>query len=100
MHLQGFAHNIFHGHTLVERGKGILEDDLHLAPERFHFMAIVTGDVLAAVIDGATGGLKEFQDGFTRRCFPAAALSDQPQGLLAMNPEADSIDSVNLSYDF
>ena len=62
-------------------------------------MAIVTGDVLAAVADGATGGFKEFQDGFARRRFPTAALSNQSQCLFALNTQTDSIYRVNLSHD-
>src|SRR5882724_5171361 len=47
------------GHARVERGVGVLEDDLHVAPARAHLPVAQREDVLALELHRAAGGLDQ-----------------------------------------
>ena len=50
---QRLGHDFFHAHARVERGEGVLKDDLHVAAEAAELAAAGGEHVLAVEIDGA-----------------------------------------------
>ena len=50
---QGLADDLAHGHARIERGEGILKDDLHLAPAQPHGFVAQAGEIVAEPYDTA-----------------------------------------------
>src|SRR5262249_60562601 len=65
----------------IERGVGVLEDDLELAAEEAEPLLAGGAHVLALEEDGAVIGLDEAKDGAPRPRLAAAALADEAQGV-------------------
>ena len=65
----------------VERGVGVLEDHLHLAPQRPHLAPREPGDLTALEADRARARLEQLQDRAARRRLAAARLADQAERL-------------------
>src|SRR5262249_31330479 len=79
----------------VQRGVRILEDDLHLAPQRPERRAPQPTDVVALEDDLPRSGLEQPDDGAAERRFPAARLADQAERLALLHREADVVDRVD-----
>ena len=80
----------------VQRGVGVLEDDLHVAAQRTQVVAVHAPDVGALEPDLARAGLDQPQDAAAGRRLAAARFAHQAQGLALADVEADAVDGVNL----
>ena len=93
----GLADDAADGHAGVEAAHGILKDDLHLAAEFAHAVAVGAQDVFTLVVDAAGGGGDEAQDAAANGGFAAARLADQAQGFAGENVEADVVDGADVA---
>src|SRR5678816_3945501 len=82
-------------HARIERGVWVLEDDLHLAPQRLELGGRRVREVLAGEADLAGGRLLETQDEPANGGLSAAGFADQSQGLAGENVEADVLDGAH-----
>src|SRR5215207_2305437 len=83
------------GHARVERGVGVLEDDLHVAPKRGQLGAAERRHVLALEPHLARGRFDQAQDAAPGRRLAAARLADEPERLAGFELEADAVDGVH-----
>jgi len=84
-----------HRQPRIERGVGILEDDLHVAAQRAQRLAVEPRDLGALEPDLAGTGLDQPQDAAAGRRLAAARFAHQPQCFAGSNVEADAIDGVH-----
>src|SRR5208282_1677070 len=82
-------------HARVERAIGVLEDDLHLAPQGPHLLPREAEDVAAPEADGAGIGIDEAQHQPARGRFAAAALADECQRLSGREAEINTVDGLD-----
>ena len=93
--LQGLADDRPHGQARIERSVRVLEDDLHVAPQRAQRIAVHARDVGALEHHLAGGRLDQAQDAAAGRRFAAARLAHQPQGLALADVEAHAVDGMH-----
>jgi hypothetical protein len=79
----------------VERRVGILEDHLHLAPQRPHLAPAELRDVAPLEEDPSGGRFEELEDEAGSRRLAAAGLTDKANGLTGIDLEARILDGVN-----
>ena len=86
------------GHALarVERRLRILEDHLHLAPDRLQLAASGSGDVLSAEADRARGRVDQPHQRADQRRLAASGLADDAERLALVQCERDVVDGVDL----
>ena len=83
-------------HARVERGVGVLEDDLHVAARARAARRLPSArDVLALEPDLARGRLDQAQDAAPGRRLAAARLADEAERLAGCDLEADAVDRVH-----
>ena len=99
MDIQGFADDLADRHARVERRRGILKDDLHLAPVRQHLHS----DVLFAVIDRRSviddppaGGLVQADNGSSEGGLAAAGLADDAKRLAPVDEKGHRFDGLHI----
>ncbi len=83
MHPQRLADELADPLARVQRRVGVLEDHLHLPPQRPHLAPGEAGDLLAVEADRAGGRLDQLQDGPAERRLAAARLPDQAERFAA-----------------
>ena len=88
---QGGGNGLADGHTGVEGGEGVLENDLHLPAQAFHLLGVHRQHILALEEHLAAGGLMEAQDGAAHRGLAAAGLPHHTQSLAGVNGKADVV---------
>src|SRR5260221_5010481 len=93
---QRLANDITDIHARVERGIGILEDDLQLAAIGPHLGAGQLIDALAAHLDGAGRRIDQLENGLARRRLAATALANQAERLASFDREADAVNGKDL----
>ena len=86
---QSFLDRLADRQARVERRERILEDELHVAPERAHFALGDLSQIAPFEFDLAGVRLDEAYDEATRRRLAATALADQPQRLALVEREGD-----------
>ena len=79
----------------VERGIGVLEDDLQLAPHGAHAAAGERRDVLPVEDDAAVSQREEADEGAAEGRLAAAGFPDQAKCLALLNLEGDVVDSMD-----
>jgi hypothetical protein len=89
------ADDIAGGHAGIERGKRVLEHDLHRAPVRAQLRLAEMGDIEPVQADAAAGRLDETQDAARHRRFAAAGLADQPEGFSDAERKTDAIHGMH-----
>lgn len=89
---EGLGEDLADGHAGVERGVGVLKDDLHAAAEGAEMAGGGVGNVGAVEVDRAAGGLDEAKHHAGDGAFAAAGFADDAEGLSAMDGEADVLD--------
>ena len=85
------------GHARVEARLRVLEDHLHLRPQRPQRAALEPGDVAALELDRAGGRIVEPQDRAAGGGLAAAGLADEPERLALADLEADVVDRLDLA---
>ncbi len=79
----------------IERGIGVLEDDLQLAAQRAH-PCLAGGDDVLALEDYLAGiGLDEAEDGASSGRLAAAGLADKAEGLAVAHGEGDAVEGTH-----
>jgi len=81
VHQQALAHALADRHARVERGIRVLEDDLHVATQRFELAAVQLEHVLALEEHPAAGGRRQAQDGAAHGGLAAARFAHQAERL-------------------
>ena len=79
MDAERLADDIAGGHAGIERGKRILEHDLHRAAVGAQLALAEMGDVAPIEADVACGRLDQPQHTARHRRFTAAGFADQPE---------------------
>src|SRR5262249_35225300 len=92
MHAQRLADDVACTHAWIERGKRILEDDLHLPPVGTQIGLAEPGDVVPVERDPAAGRLDEPQDRAADGRFSTAGFADEAESLAGSDREAYPID--------
>ena len=90
----GFGDDVFDRHARIQARVRILEDDLHLAPERPHIARRERHEVTAVVHDASEGRLHEAEDETTERALATAALADESHRLAAPDSNRNAVDST------
>src|SRR5690348_1164702 len=98
MHRQTFADDLLHGHAWAEGAEGILEHDLHLAPQRAQRAAVEAVDGLAGEADAALAG-DEAEESEAQRRLARAALPDNAQRMALAQPEGDAVHRLHMIRD-
>lgn len=78
----------------VERGVGVLEDDLHLLAQGQSLFPVRREDVLSPVEQLSVAALEQTHDDIAHRALAAAALTHQTQRLAGIDVEADVVHRV------
>src|SRR5438270_379135 len=97
MNNQWFGHDFFHAHPRVERGEGVLEDDLHVAAEAAELTAAGCEHVLAVEGDGTGSGLYEAENHTSEGGLAAAGFANQSQRFALRDIERDAVDCADLA---
>src|SRR5215470_1292192 len=97
------ADQIEQGHARVERREWILEDHLHLAPDRAQLGLAERGEVDHRAVrqphgDLAAGRIDRSEDAPRRGGLAAAALTDQAQGLALVDVKVDAVDRAHVAH--
>src|SRR5438105_1721360 len=95
--LQRLADDVADPEARVQRGVGVLKDDLQLAAIGAHLAPRQLVDALAIDADLAGGRLDQFEDRLARGRLAAAAFADEAQGLALRDVERDTVDRMHLS---
>src|SRR5690606_40014766 len=91
MDAQALADDLAHAHAWAETAEGVLEDHLHLPPQRPHGLLRQPVQRFAAEADGALAA-KQPQDRHAEGGLAGAALADYAQGLALGQAEIDAVD--------
>ena len=95
MHPQRLGQDLAHGHARIERGVGILEDDLHVPAQPAQRILAEVGDFLALEAHGARRRVHQAQHQTSGGRLAAARLADQRQRLAAGDLEAHVFDGAH-----
>lgn len=97
MNHQRLGDDFFNPHARVERGEGVLKDDLHVTAEAAQVAGTRGKNVLAVEVDAAGRGLDQAEDHASEGGLAATGLADQTQGLAGMNVERHVIHRTHFS---
>ena len=92
---QRFTNDGFDRHARVERGEGVLKNDLHVTPHFAQRLRVHGGDVLAIESHLAIAGLDQAQDATARGGLAATGLAHHAQGFPGSNAEADAVHGMH-----
>ena len=96
VHQQRFGDSLAHGAAWVEAGKGVLEDDLHLATMLVHLAGFELGDVDAIEHDAPAGRLEQSDHEVGQGRLAASALTHDGQGLAFSDGKIDTVHGFDL----
>src|SRR5579862_6061380 len=82
-------------HRGIERGVGILEDDLHPTPKLTPVVLAQPRDLTALELDASLGGRDETEKGAAQRRLAAARLAHEPEHLAFAQLERDVVDGAH-----
>ena len=89
---QAFLDDLLHRQARVERRERVLEDHLHLRPERPHLGLRLRVEAVALPVDRAAVIVQQLQDGLAERRLAGAGLADDAERLAAPQLQADVVD--------
>src|SRR5688500_14378490 len=98
MYHQPFAHARPDWHARIERGEGVLEDDLQLPPQPLHLVALRGHDIHAFETHMPTRRRYEAQHGPAHGRLAAARLSHQAKRLTSADEEAHVVHRFHLGH--
>ena len=84
---QRLGDDVFNAEAGIERGEGVLKDDLHIAAEAAHFAGAGGEQIAVFEADVAGRGLDEAQDQSSERALARARLAHQSEGFAGVNVE-------------
>ena len=91
--------DVFDAEAGIERGEGILKDDLHIAAQAAHFAGAGGEQVAAFEADAARGGLDEAQEQASERALARARFADQAESFAGVNVERDIVDGAHFAAE-
>ena len=97
MNDQGFRDDLFDGEARVERGEGILKNDLQVAAQAAHFGAAGGEQVASIEPDAAGGGLDQAEDEASERAFARAGFADQAKRFAGMDVKRNAVDGADFA---
>ena len=97
---QRFGDDVFYSEARVERGEGILKDDLQVAAQAAYFGAARRKQIGVLETDAARGGLDQAEDEASQSAFAGAGFADETERLAGVDVERDIIDRADLAEDF
>ena len=83
MNDQRLGDDVFDAEAWIERGEGILKNDLHVAAQAAHFAAAGGQQIAAFEADAAGGGLDQAQNQASQRALAGAGFADQAESFAA-----------------
>ena len=91
--------DLAHGHTGLQRGEGILKDDLHLRAHIPHFL-VREGIHVLTVKQHLTAGLfaGQTQDGAAGGGLATAGLAHQTHGSTTLEVKGDAVHGLHMAY--
>ena len=92
---EGLADDRAHRHAGVQRRVGVLEDDLHVAPQVAQRALVEGGDVLVLEPHLARGGLDEAEDAAAGGGLAAARLAHEAERLALQDLHGDVVHRVD-----
>ena len=92
---QAFLDDLGDGQPRAERAERILEDDLHLAPQRAHVVERASRHVLAGEADRPIAG-DQPQDGETQRGLARAGFADDAERGAGPDRDGDVVDRLHV----
>jgi len=95
--IQRLTDDVTDGHAWVERGIGILENDLHLAPERAQLLLVEVGNVGATDLDQTGRWLVKTGNRAADRGLATARFTNQTESLAFEDLERDIVDCLEFS---
>jgi hypothetical protein len=81
----------------IERGEGILEDDLHIAAQPPHFAGAGGEQVAAFEADAARSRLKEPQNQPSQRALARSRFAHQSESFASLNVERNIVHGANFT---
>jgi len=93
--IHGFANDLAGTHTRIERGKRILEDDLHLPPCFAQPRPVDGADVFSVKDDRSLGRIYQPHDRQGCGGFAGPTLSHKTEGFALRNGKTDAVNSMN-----
>ncbi len=99
VHLQRLADDVVDRHLRVQRGVGVLEDDLQLAPHRPHLRDRQPGELAPLEPHRAGGRLVQLEDGPAGGRLAAAGLPHHAEGLPGVDVEAHAGHRLDVTDD-
>jgi hypothetical protein len=90
--------DVFDTKARVERGEGVLKDDLHIAAQAAHFARARREQVPAFEVNSAGGRLDQAQDEPAERALARARFADEAECLARMNVERNVVDGAHFSF--
>src|SRR5882724_2159104 len=95
VNFQTFADDIADAHPRIQRGIGILKNDLHLPPRIAEFALGQSQQVFPLEIDLAAGRLNKPKNGSSQRRLAAAGLADDAQGFALLHAQTHTVYSLD-----
>ena len=95
VHPQRLGQDLAHGHARIERGVGVLKDDLHVPAQPAQFVLVEVCDLLALEAHRARRRVHQAQHQASGGRLAAAGFADQRQRLAARDLETDVLDGAH-----
>ena len=98
VHPHRLGQDLAHRHARIERGVGVLKDDLHVPAQPPQCILAEIGDFLAPETHRARRRIHQAQHETSRGRLAATGLADQRQRLAARDLEADILDGAHQTH--
>jgi hypothetical protein len=98
MNDQRFGHDFFHAHARVQRGKGVLKDDLHVAAKAAQLAAAGPDHVMAIEGNCAGSGLDEAEKHASQSGLAAARFADEAQSFPLSDVERNTVHGADFPF--
>ena len=92
--------DVFDPEAGIERGEGILKDDLHIAAQAAHFTGAGGEQVAAFETDAARSRLDQAQQQASERAFARTRFADQAESFAGVNVERNIVDGAHFAVSF
>ncbi len=94
--LQGQTNDLFHRLPGIQRGEGVLENNLHPPPELQKLITAEVVDLFAVKIDLPSRGFIKPKNSPAQSGFPATAFPDKAHGFTFIDGKRDPVDGVDI----
>src|SRR5262245_58171621 len=95
---QRLADGFTYGQARIQTGIRVLENNLHLTPERCHRLFVERGNVATMVTNLPAAGPDELEHGAACGGFATATLPHQAERLAGIEVKRDTVYSFDIAY--